>query len=235
MSDALAIAGVSVLLKELLDRGMRDHNVGSIVGGDVPVSVLPPSRIATDSNEPTQLNLFLHRITRNTGGHGQDQPMFNNEGQRISNPPLVLDLHYFVTAYGKEELHAEIILGYAMQLLHEKPVLTKGFIEQVFGIGPGNQVTQIRFPPDIAKCGLEHRPGPVVTLSPTTLSAEDVLKLWSALQCPYRPTVAYIATCVLIESKLPVREIAALKQANLFVKDPTHEDPTIIVAPDPLP
>ena len=43
---------------------------------------------------------------------------------RLTNAPLALDLHYLLSAYSGGDLHAEILLGYAMQLLHEMPVLT---------------------------------------------------------------------------------------------------------------
>ena len=50
-------------------------------------------------------------------------PRATRRGQRITNPPLALDLHYLLTAYGIAELQAEVLLGYGMQLLHEHPVL----------------------------------------------------------------------------------------------------------------
>ena len=47
----------------------------------------------------------------------------------LSNPPLALNnLHYLLSAYSGGDLHAEILLGYAMQLLHEMPVLTRAAI-----------------------------------------------------------------------------------------------------------
>ena len=43
----------------------------------------------------------------------------------FSNPPLGIDLHYLVTAYGTDQLHSEILLGAGMQMLHETPFLTR--------------------------------------------------------------------------------------------------------------
>ena len=44
-------------------------------------------------------------------------------GRRTTNAPLALDLHYLLTAYARTDAAAEILLGYAMHLLHETPVL----------------------------------------------------------------------------------------------------------------
>ena len=47
---------------------------------------------------------------------------------RSTSPPLALDLHYLLTAYGSADFQAEILLGYAMHLLHERPVLDRAAI-----------------------------------------------------------------------------------------------------------
>jgi hypothetical protein len=44
MSSALAIASVTAVLKDLLNNGLIDHNVGASVG-EVTVSTLPPDRV----------------------------------------------------------------------------------------------------------------------------------------------------------------------------------------------
>ena len=62
-------------------------------------------------------------------------PVGANAGR---NQPLALDLHYLLTAYGAEDLHAELLLGYAMQLLHETPVLTRQSIRTALLPSPVN-------------------------------------------------------------------------------------------------
>jgi hypothetical protein len=58
-------------------------------------------------------------------------PSRSANGDRISNPWLALDLRYLLTAYGSGPLHAEILLGQAMFVLHEMPVLTRDAIRAV--------------------------------------------------------------------------------------------------------
>ena len=126
MSNALAIAGVTAVLKDLLNNGLIDHNVTGAVGGNVTVTALPPDRVvAPGAQEGNQLNLFLHQVTPNAGWRNAGLPSRDERGERLTNPPLALDLHYLLTAYGAEDLHAEILLGYAMQLLHETPILSR--------------------------------------------------------------------------------------------------------------
>lgn len=119
MSSALAIAGVTAVLRDLLNDGFINHNVSGMVGSTVTVSAFPPDRVVPASGtEHTQLNLFLHQVTFNTGWRNHALPSRDESGrQRVTNPPLALDLHYLLSAYSAEELGSEILLGYAMQLL----------------------------------------------------------------------------------------------------------------------
>jgi len=123
MSSALAIAAVSASLKDLLNNGLIDHDLSSI--GSFTVTAQPPDRISTGQTEANQLNLFLYRVTPNQGWRNVGTPSRDARGVRISNPPLALDLHYLLTAYGAVDLNAEVLIGYAMQILHETPVLTR--------------------------------------------------------------------------------------------------------------
>src|SRR4051794_1347570 len=125
MSNALAIASVTAVLKDLLNNGVIDHQLSGAVG-EVTVSALPPDRILIDGQDETsRINLFLYRVTPNQGWRNAALPSRDADGNRSSNPPLALDLHYLLTTYGAAEFHAEILLGYAMQMIHETPILTR--------------------------------------------------------------------------------------------------------------
>src|SRR3954468_554420 len=130
MSNFLAIGAVTALLRDLLNEGLVEQGVSGRLGGTVTVDALPPDLIKTETNGTTQLNLFLYQVTPNIGWRNVDLPSLNGQGERVSNPPLALDLHYLLTAYGREHFHAEILLGCAMQLLHETPVLARAAIRQ---------------------------------------------------------------------------------------------------------
>ena len=135
MSSALAIASVTAVLKNLLDNGMiDDHVVGTV--GNVTVTARAPDLIELKDSAPSQLNLFLYQVTPNQGWRNVGMPARNADGDRLTNPPLALDLHYLLTAYAAQDLHSEILLGYGMQLLHETPVFPEHGIRRALGV-PG--------------------------------------------------------------------------------------------------
>ncbi|HEY5810730.1 MAG TPA: DUF4255 domain-containing protein [Povalibacter sp.] len=206
MSNALAIAGVTAVLRDLLNDGMINHNVSGVLGSTVTVSALPPDRVMpANGSESTQLNLFLHRLTPNPGWRNNDLPSRDSSGRnRLANPPLALDLHYLLTAYSADELGAEILLGYAMQLLHENPVLDRRAITTALSPSPAVGTALPAALQALADCGLADQLEQV-KLVPEFLSTEEMSKLWSAVQSHYRPTTAYLATVVLIDSTLPTR------------------------------
>src|SRR6202008_88230 len=121
----------SFILVDLLNNGLIDRDVSSTGVGDVSVTAWPPDRVdAGASNRQSQLNLFLYNVTQNQGWRNVGLPARDSRGVRIDNPPLALDLHYLLTAYGAEQLHAEILLGYGMQLFHETPILTRDAVRR---------------------------------------------------------------------------------------------------------
>jgi len=127
VSNALAIASVTAVLKDILNNGIIDNQLA----GDVTVSALPPDRVLVNGQQETnRLNLFLFQVTPNLGWRNVGLPSHDSRGERVANPPLGLDLHYLLTAYGAAEFQAEILLGYGMQMLHEAPVLTRDAIRR---------------------------------------------------------------------------------------------------------
>jgi len=211
MSSALAIASVTAVLKDLLNNGLIDHDVGASVG-EVTVSTLPPDRIDADAEKKSRLNLFMYQVTPNQGWRNVGLPSRDAEGVRLSNPPLGLDLHYLLTAYGIEEFHAEILLGYGMQLLHETPVLTRSAIRR--SLAPPSPVVGGSSLPEAMKALFTSELAEQVEqikIAPSSLSTEEISRMWSAFGAKYRPTSVYQVSVVLIESRgstksaLPVR------------------------------
>ena len=226
MSNALAIASVTAVLKDLLNNGLIDHDVGASVG-EVIVSTLPPDRIdALDSQKKSRLNLFMYQVTPNAGWRNFGLPSRNSDGNRVSNPPLALDLHYLLSAYGAEELHAEILLGYGMQLFHETPVLTRDAIRRSL-TPPSPVVAGGDLPPAMAALFTSELAEQVeqIKISPATLSTEEISRMWSAFQAKYRPTAVYVASVVLIQSKATTR--SALPVRARKVKVVTFKQPII--------
>src|SRR3569832_1159131 len=205
MSSPLALAAVTAVLRDLLNNGLIDHDITGALGNNVTVTAVPPDTIAIDGNNArTQLNLFLHQVTPNAGWRNVGLPSRDDRGTRLANPPLALDLLYLLTAYGAAELHSEIVLGYAMHLLHETPVLDRQAFCSVFG---GGTVDSRILPPAIPALSAADLADQVeqLKLTPETMSTEEMSKLWSAVQAQYRPTAAYHLSVVLIEARRATR------------------------------
>jgi hypothetical protein len=215
MSNALAIAAVTAVLRDLLNNAMIDHGLSTTVGSPVTVTALPPDRIKTGDDELPQLNIFLYHVASNAGWSNSALPSRDTQGNRTTNPPLALDLYYLLSAYGKNDFDGEILLGYAMQMLHETPVLPRTAIRTALGgvspvpsnilpIGPlsaadlADQLEQIK-------------------ITPQLMNTEEVWKLWTALQAHYRPTAAYRISVVLIESIKPAKASLPVASRNILL------------------
>ena len=217
MSSALAIASVTAVLRDLLNNGLIDHNLASSVG-DVEVSALPPDRIETgDSAEKSQLNLFLYQVTPNQGWRNVALPSRDARGDRLTNPPLALDLHYMLTAYGAKAFHCEILLGYGMQLLHETPVLARDAIRRA--LSPPFPVNGDGLPASLQALSASELAEQIeqIKITPLSLSTEEISRLWTAFQAKYRPTAAYQVSVVLIESKRSTRSTLPVRARNVYV------------------
>jgi hypothetical protein len=207
MSNALGIAATTAVMREMLQRhfdGAGGAGILPVVGG-VTVSALPPDRITTGAAEPSVLNLFLYMVTPNPGWRNVDLASRDASGGRLTKPPLALDLHYMMSAYGKADFFAEIILGHGLQVLFEFPVLTRPLIQQIFS-GPLTPPLAL-----LSTSGLADQEE-LIKLTPQLLTTEELSKLWTGFQDKYRATAAFMATVVLIRSDeqvasggLPVR------------------------------
>lgn len=205
MSSPLAIAAVTAVLRDLLNNGLIDHNITGSLGSNVDITVVPPDIIPVDAaTGRTQLNLFMYQVTPNAGWRNEGLPSRDGRGSRLSNPPLALDLHYLLTAYGSAELHSEILLGYAMHLLHETPVLDRQAIRTALS---GGTVPGAILPPAFQALSASDLADQVeqIKITPMTMSTEEMSKLWAALQAHYRPTAAYHVSVVLIEAQRSTR------------------------------
>jgi uncharacterized protein DUF4255 len=199
MSSALGIAAVTAVLKNLLDNRLIEQGVAASLG-DVTVSALPPDRIPTGADERSQLNLFLYRLTPNSAWRVRP----DRAGVKSTPggpPPLALDLHYLLSAYGEQDLQAEILLGYGVQTLHEAGTLERDAIRAALAaIAPNGSAGVV--PPARAALSSSRLAEAVerIEVTPEFLGTEEVSRLWSTLQARYRPSAAYKVSAVLIEA-----------------------------------
>ena len=230
MSNALSIAAVSAVLRDLINNGLVDASVG-----DVTVTAQAPDRIDTENGDLTQLNLVLYQVTPNQGWRNVGLPSVDGAGtSRLTNPPLALDLHYLLTAYGSADFEAEILLGYAMQVMHENPVLDRRTIRSSFAVVP---VTGAILPPALQTLVAAELADQVeqIKLVPEGLSTEELSNLWAAFGAKYRPSAGYLASVVLIEGRRTTRPALPVRERRLHVvpfREPRIEQVQAAAGPD---
>ena len=203
MSSPLAIGAVSAVLRNLLDNGIIEQVA---LGTTVNVTATAPDTIKLDTvDDPPQLNIFLYQVTPNAAWRNVGLPSRNGDGDRLTNPPLALDLHYLITAYGRTDFQAEILLGYAMHLLHERPRLDRPAIRRALNPSP---LDVSMLPPTFQTLAASDLADQVeaIRITPVAMPVEELSKLWSAIQSHYRPSAAYQVSVVLIDGKKPTRQ-----------------------------
>lgn len=182
MSNALAIAAVTATLRALLMRKL------GIIG--VTAQALDKARPANSSGD--QVNLFLYQTMPDAAWRNMDMPRQLKAGE-TGEPPLPLILSYLLTAYSDDtdDVKSQILLGRAMSVLHDHPLLDSAEIKDV---ATGDLVTS-----DL------HEQLERVRITLLSMPLEELSKLWTAFQAPYRTSAAYQVSVVLIESTRPAK------------------------------
>ena len=212
LATELSIAALTAVLKNLLGNGLV-ASASSTGIGDVNISALPPDRLTTGADERSQLNIFMYRVAPFSAL--ADRPSFVRKDRTApgaSPQPLTVELSYLLTACGAEEYHAEILLGCAMQLLHQTPVLTPEKIRSALeNFSP--KKSRVQAPPVKVALSASQLADQLqqIKITPQFLSFEDMSKLWSALQARYRPSVCYQVSAVVV-GVLSDREDRALQR-----------------------
>jgi hypothetical protein len=130
------------------------------------------------------VNIFLYRISESAQLRNQDLPGATGP-LSLGHPPLSLDLSYLITAQGADEddtRAAQRILGDAMLVLHDHPVVAKD--DPVLDPGLQNEVELLK-----------------ITQDP--LGVESLSNLWTATTAPLRVGAAYNVSVVQLESTRP--------------------------------
>lgn len=196
MVGAPAITSVTYLLTRLLEQRLVERGIASSLG-DVLVSALPPDRVPTGAEERPQLNLFLYRLTPNTGY--RVRPVTSNSDAAPPERPLALDLHYLLTAYGERNFQAERLIEFALQCLDQTPVISQGMIRAVLGLD-SSATASASLPPALSGISAAEVADQVaqIRINAFTLGLEDLLKLWSSLQARFRLSLTYRASVALM-------------------------------------
>jgi hypothetical protein len=208
MSNSSAIAAVTATLRNLLEAGITlDQDLN-----DTTVTMQPPDKAHANGVSSNRLNIFLYQALPNAAWRNMDMPSRVNSGESAM-PPLALNLYFLLTVYGRDndlkQPFSQQILEKAMRILHDNAMLLPDDLKTALPNNPYAQIERVR-----------------LTLQP--LSTEEICRLWSGFQTPYRTSVGYEASVVLIESSRPVK-------AALPVLTRGRRDSGIAAQPDLVP
>jgi Pvc16 N-terminal domain len=212
VSTALAIAATTRVIGALIDKTIQGANASGILGPPPYLTTKAPDQLEGSGPEAAQLSLFLYHVTYNQGWREVGLPSRSASGVTVSSPPLAIDLHYLLIAYGDVEYVPQMMLGLGMSALHETPFLYRQQIDNVFSSPPAlSAVDGALATADLA--------GQVemIKITPEALTTEDLSKLWTAFGEKFRPTVGYEATVVLIDSTTPAQSALPVTSRNLAV------------------
>jgi len=183
MSNNAAIAAVTATLTNMIQAAVSaDATVSSGT-----VTARPPDQ-ARQGGPVNQVNLFLYRTSIDAAWRNQDPPGIRpgESGQ----PPLPLILSYLITAYGEDddEILAHRLLGIALEVLNDRPVLSPALIASALpapGSNLQNQVERVR-----------------LTWDPRPM--DEISRMWTTFNTGYRASFTFDAAVVLIDSTRPV-------------------------------
>lgn len=209
MSDYLAVGGISAVLRALLTTALTNGGPTSILGSSPGITATSPDLVPTGQDELPRINLFMYYASLNPALRNLDLPSLSPQGVPLSNPPLALNLHYLVSAYGSNQFDPEILLAWAMQVFHDTPIVPRQTIQDALtNLLSGSPSPEAQL---IAGSTLANQIE-FIKITPETLTTEEIYRLWTAFQTHYRPTTSYQISVVVIQgtqsfaSNLPVQQ-----------------------------
>lgn len=186
MSNALAVAATTATLRNLL---LSQIPLLDVDLSDLEVTTQPLD-VARKGITKAQLNCFLFHTHTNGAWRNMEMPRQVRPGE-TGSPPLALNLHYLMTAYGRGESDNDAVshrvLGAAMSVLHDHPVLSRADIQVALA---GSDLAE------------QYEP---LKITPLPMSLEELSKLWTVFMTSYRVSAAYELTVLLIDSRAPVK------------------------------
>src|SRR5580698_8372810 len=216
MSDYLGVGGVTAVLCSLLSTALASGGPTTILGPTPGITAVSPDLVKTGPNEQPQLNVFLYYVSLNPALRNLDLPSTNAQGARLSNPPLALDLHYLVTAYGSTQFDPEILLAWALSVFHETPVVPSQTIQAALdGLAQQHQPTTEA---SLISQSTLARQSEHIRITPEVLTTQEIWQLWTAFQAAYRPTSALAVSVVVIQDTQPVTSNLPVQQPVVAIQ-----------------
>jgi hypothetical protein len=139
-------------------------------------ALLSSGELQKESPTTATLTLYLYRVIMNE--HLRNTVRDPAAGDF---PPLALDLHYLLNVWSDQASVEHTVLAWAMRELYHHETLSASDLQPDPGWDPSDLIQVI----------------------PAELSNEDLMRIWHAINLPYRLSVSYIARVVRIDQDTP--------------------------------
>lgn len=229
MSNPWAIAAVTAVMRHALRQQLDAAASGGIIH-DADVVALPPDRVQIGTDQPSRLNLFLYEITHNAALSNDRLPVRGSDRTLANIPQLALKLRYLLIACGAVDFENEILLALGLQTFNKTPVFSRQTLRTVLdpSLPEGSGIPPQAFREQAVAVAEQFE---LLKVTPVLLPYDEMSKIWTGLQSPYRPSLVFEVTAVIVEEPTPVsRALPVLRRgdadrgwdarANLFSSAP---------------
>jgi len=206
MSTSTAIGMVSESLRNLLVGEMT-------LTPAVDVTILAPDEV----HGGRRINLFLYKVQENPHLKNMDWQVKRGEPAQLVPPPLSLDLFYLLTPYAQNDPQtgntmAHKILGEAMRVFHEKPVVLQEYL--VEGLEDAREQIKIML---------------------NTPGLEELSQVWNTFAEPFRLSVPYQVSVVQLDMLPESEQAMARRVRQIGVPDVRAPfKPPVVTEMDPI-
>jgi Pvc16 N-terminal domain len=174
------IAATSNAIRLLLENAGATSELS---GGSVDLYQAEQLQKPLDGTKP-KLSVYLYRVVLSTVRRDRGFRI-GPDGQRY-RPSIPLDLHYLVTAWSSDAKRAHQLLGWAIRVLDDTPVLPVGLLNSY-------------------QAGLDvFAPDETVELVWEPLSLTDLYDIWQVSQQAQAPSASYVARMVMLDSDVEI-------------------------------
>jgi hypothetical protein len=162
----------------------------ALIARAVPRDEFPTAQFelyqAKDFQSPMEegISLYLYRITP-AGEIRNYPPRVAPDGRRYRQA-LPINLHYLLSAWARDAVKQQRLLGWTMRTLEDTPILPAGLLNQ----GGPEETT--------------FRPTETVELIMETISIYDMGAIWDVAKPNTQPSVCYTARMIGVESEIEI-------------------------------
>lgn len=172
MANVLAIHSVGSSIVTFL-RNTYPQRIGGRTMPACGFELVSSGQLAGDIEEVTRITLYLYRLTVDEHSRQNRRPGVSN----AAPAPVSLDLYYLLTAWAANPLDEQVTMAWAVRQLHRVPILDVSSLSPEGGWGRDE----------------------IVQIVPAELTTEDMMRVWDALDPPYRLSTSYVARVIRLD------------------------------------